>query len=994
MSAMAPCWSPEQVLRIVTPDAEEISDHVFRAVHCPTELQLADTWNGPRYAAPAETFVDRFLEPGRRYVQAVVLGESGTGKSHLIQWLRLNLPQRPEDLVLTIPKVGTSLRGIVERIVKRLPDESRAPFEEKLKTAGSQTTTHPARVDKFLFSLAWSVKHAVVPQSPEEADLAEMLPDVLSDPNFRRGFFSVPGGTVDQIVRHIFDHPAGRDDTRTRRQFQPGDLPLGGEHYRDAALQARDAIDFIRGEAGMEQRAIDLMTRALEPAIAQTLNFTADDLIELMRNLRIHLAQRGQRLILLIEDFARLQGIDTALLQALVTPPRQEEDQLCELRWAMAVTTGYWRSRFDETVRTRATFLVDMDHSQPASVPQFAAGYLNAIRVGEADLLAAPAGAEVPNACTSCPRRAACWEAFGHEGGIGLFPFNLTALNTFAERTGARQDDRFNPRTFLKAAVGPVMKEHHAELAHGQFPSEALLRRVGGGNRLRAQAVAELERRDPALAQRRVALLELWDGSGTLVNLRPGIHETFGLPALSDIGSSSGGDRIDTTPTRPIAPTPPDSVPESPLVLAIHHWATHPDAMLAQSHVTKLRDLIFSALEGFIDWDALGIQKALATVAFRKNSIDFVRQQTTRGRNAVSIELPLAGQSIAQTAVALEALVRAGDASDWDVEQGTAQLATLLNELQRWADEIGAQLQRLFRGDAQWSPITAAVEVLTLALLQSGKVKAGESVETIAGKLFERGAPSVMSARTPAFRDQNARLVQAYESIRTLMKALCSGTKGGKIGRFMRILPVVQAVRALRRRHLALTQTAPAEAGVQDLKLLIDLYGRLLSDYASAFDAERIAWREWLARVRAALGAPERRPSDFVAQAQMLLTEAENAGVDLGGVRDALRTHLGSLPAGRTLDQALEHWAQVDSAQGVEALVRCALASPQHAPLEKLFNDAATVVARLEARVEGELQQIEVEVGEGLRGSMATIRNSLQECVAALEAFETLQETA
>lgn len=991
MNAMTPCWAPDQVLRIVTSDAEEISDHIFNAVHCQTDLQLADTWNGQRYPVSAENLIERFLEPERRYVQAVVLGESGTGKSHLIQWLRLNLPKRPEDLVLTIPKVGTSLRGIVERIVERLPTESRAPFEEKLRSASSQTTTHEARVDKFLFSLAWSVKHAITAETSEDMDLADMLPDVLSDPSFRRGFFSVAGGTVDQIVRHIFDSPDGRDDQAARRQFQIGDLPLSGEHYGNAALQARDAIDFIRGESGMEQRAIDLMSRALEPAIAQTLNFTADDLIELMRSLRIHLAQHGRRLILLIEDFARLQGIDTALLQALVTPPRQEEEQLCELRWAMAVTTGYFRSRFDETVRTRATFVVDMDRSQPPSVPQFAAGYLNAIRVGEAALLATPLGATIPNRCDDCTVRVSCWEAFGKEGQTGLFPFNARALNSLADRVGARQETGFNPRIFLKAVIEPVMMQHHADITNGLFPSAALLRRVGGENRLRAQTIADLERRDSAWAERRVALLEIWDGTGQLVNLHPGIHQAFGLPALANTADSAPETTDKSGSTQPVTPT---SRPEPPLISAIQQWAVQPDSILSQTHVQNLRGLIYSALDGFIDWDELGIKKALATTAFRTTSINFDRQQTARTRvAAISIELPLPTRTIAQTAVALEALVRISNSPDTGTGDVMLDIATLLGELQLWANEVTAQIKRVFRGDEQWDPIVGSVEALTLTLLQSGRIKVGDSTEVIVGKLFERTTPPTLAAVTSAFRQHNERLAQQYEAVRLLLKALCSGSKGGQVGNFTRIQPILQAVRALRRRNLQLTQIPPTEQSVQDLRPLGELYGKLVAGYNSAFEDERKVWSDWLVRIRLALGDDSRRPSALVTLAEHLLTDAENAGLDLGVVRESLRTQLASLPSLRTLDQAMDHWIALEGAQGAEALIRCSLASGQRAQLDHVINGIETILVRIESRIKGELQQIEVDVGEGLSLSKKAIGESLAICVTALDRLEMQEGT-
>lgn len=304
------CWLDTQVMRVLKPDAEEIDDHVFRAVHCPTRLQVGETADGPRIAATSEELVTRFLDPHRDYVQAVVLGESGTGKSHLIQWLRLHIPADRSTVTLTIPKTGTSLRGIVERLIAQLPESEQAPFEERLRQSGTYSASQTAKVDRFLDALAWSIEHATVVRSEVDEGLRELLPAVFRDPSFRSGFFRRPGGTVDQFVYHVFVDPDQRG-TEEVREFQETDLPLDGRFYQKAAHQTQEAIDFIRGEAGMDSRAIALMNACLDTAIAQTLNFTADNLIELMSALRRHLARQGKRLILLIEDFARLQGIDS-----------------------------------------------------------------------------------------------------------------------------------------------------------------------------------------------------------------------------------------------------------------------------------------------------------------------------------------------------------------------------------------------------------------------------------------------------------------------------------------------------------------------------------------------------------------------------------------------------------------------------------------------------------------------------------------------------------
>ena len=128
--SLPPCWQSEEVTRIIKPDAEEISDHVFRAVHCPTDLHLAENSSGPRNPFPPEDFVEKFLSDTEQDMLCVVVGESGTGKSHIIQWVRLEILKRniEKKVFLTIPKSGTSLRSILEKIINELPENERDPY--------------------------------------------------------------------------------------------------------------------------------------------------------------------------------------------------------------------------------------------------------------------------------------------------------------------------------------------------------------------------------------------------------------------------------------------------------------------------------------------------------------------------------------------------------------------------------------------------------------------------------------------------------------------------------------------------------------------------------------------------------------------------------------------------------------------------------------------------------------------------------------------------
>ena len=140
--------------------------------------------------------------------------------------------------------------------------------------------------------------------------------------------------------------------------------------------------------------AVDMINRNLNRAIGQVLNFTGDRLIRLLQDVRLHLREQGQELVLLIEDLARLQGLDLSLLEALIEEGNQENG-LCELRWAAAVTTGYY-TRLPNTVHTRMSYVFRMDFPTDGEdgsigvddIVGFAAKYLNASRVTDEDLVA------------------------------------------------------------------------------------------------------------------------------------------------------------------------------------------------------------------------------------------------------------------------------------------------------------------------------------------------------------------------------------------------------------------------------------------------------------------------------------------------------------------------------------------------------------------------------------------------------------------------------
>lgn len=158
------CWQKDRVYTVMNPDAESVSDEIFLAVHSDHPLTLMDPnpasrqdGIGARSRMEPREFLQAFLDPNRHHVQAVVQGESGSGKSHFIKWMALNIREQEDRYLLTIPKAGMSLRRIVERIIAVLPQDRQQPYQERLNRIGQHAATKEQRRERLINRIAEAI---------------------------------------------------------------------------------------------------------------------------------------------------------------------------------------------------------------------------------------------------------------------------------------------------------------------------------------------------------------------------------------------------------------------------------------------------------------------------------------------------------------------------------------------------------------------------------------------------------------------------------------------------------------------------------------------------------------------------------------------------------------------------------------------------------------------------------------------------------------------
>jgi len=110
------------------------------------------------------------------------------------------------------------------------------------------------------------------------------------------------------------------------------------------ANQTRLYLNTLALENGKKRAvAVGFLNEVVDAALGELLDFHGTSLTDLFVRIRQQFSKDKRELVLLVEDFATLAGIQGSLLDA-ITRPNRDQEQLCIMRTALAVTTGYYRN--------------------------------------------------------------------------------------------------------------------------------------------------------------------------------------------------------------------------------------------------------------------------------------------------------------------------------------------------------------------------------------------------------------------------------------------------------------------------------------------------------------------------------------------------------------------------------------------------------------------------------------------------------------------------
>ncbi len=823
------CWNLDRVRRVMDVEATQPPNHLFLATHHPVAMYRQELIEAPsRVAYDEERFFKDFLAE-KDFAFVPVLGGSGTGKSHLIRWLAANIKSTDNRKVLLIPKIGTNLKDIVGLILEGMEGKKFDEYRDRLNRAASTLTETQARV-QLLNQLAAAVgdngKRDRTKLTDEQNYLVDELDSLLYDPFFREHWLK-DGGIIHRLVIHTLGHQDTVEIVEERRQFSIDDLPLNVLDLQKAGKQAQEFYSFLIGDDEIQKTSVDWLNRHLDEAIIQVLNLGREDLQRLMREVRETLAGQGIELVLLIEDFAKLQGIDREVLEAVLARPQQPgSKRLCAIRTALACTTGYFQGLID-TVQQRVTFSVNLDIGTvsdqslitQADIQQFVTRYLNAARL-EDEVIFNWANSRdreedserepLVSACSECEYRQTCHAGFGDVNGMGLYPFTTKALEQMLRRVNPGD---FNPRILIKDVLKYTLENSLDDIRKGRFPSVSL-REHFGRMRLSAMLQADIKAKDPQNFERREILLDLWDDNSELCDLPAEVHTAFNLPPL---GVKIQQTRIPPVVTRTkesqkkykitsesLPDTQEKAIPDTlaEKLKELDRWNNQ--GILHQDVAKDLREFIFPALVQRIEWDnEILLEKVFASSGskyFKQRNIVFYSSKVTRETIAgVKLSLPLNPDDpdeFRETAIAFQGILQYSYYKHWKFPDGDRYFRTYTKHLDRWSQYILEEIRRRpCESGEPWNPVPAAVELLAIAARMAGH--STNSLEDLVNALFLGLDRNDEETRASAWRKLFDSLKKYREPLLDIVKSRIACTKGSSTQ--FQIVDAIQLIAPLKK---------------------------------------------------------------------------------------------------------------------------------------------------------------------------------------------------
>lgn len=883
----------DEINACIKHEAEGAHDAVLLAVHRPSPLSYKLVSSGEKFDASEEELFDYLVTgdvPSGAHVVPIT-GSSGVGKSHMVRILNARLQSLNEDgryVVIRIPK-SASLRRVVELILEKLPDEEYAQVRAEFAKALTEDLDVETAVIRFQRELDIALGQLAkeletkVRANPRDSALKEQwghaaaLSKFMGDPVLVDHF---RGKVFPRFVKRAIAGQHQIENEESVKDFVPDDLLLPDSidisksafqtnAYYTRNLLGRDG-EGLRAAARLlnENMVVDQAIRQLFSLHQSLGGMTLQEVIlEIRRRLLVH----GRELVVFVEDFKALTGIQDILLKVLIQEGvRDGIQELATMRSVIAVTDGYLDT--EDTIATRAKreWKVESELSSPEEVLNrtrtLVAAYLNAARWGFKELVrhfetsggnGGQGGWIGAYADPDDSGDSKILSAFGYEEGIPLFPYTESAIEQLARAALTRNNALvFTPRFIIDNVLRSLLLQGRPAFEKGQFPPPGINAPVTTAEV--AQWLASLPV-STELRERYRRVVSIW-GNAPRTAAEVGyipkeVFDAFNLerPAVEFQKAPRANAKPDPVPEQPeqiLQPRPDDDS----LKGTLENWAK--GERMPQIMANHIRKSVAAALNDRIDWTA---ERCVKTLIKRDQiSIPNALGEGNLAANPIKVAEDHVDQS-GQVRSELAAVTRlyhlnAGKRSYEGADDDMVWVGNLV-------DRLMPQAVSLVRGEVH-QKLGVLARLLHTNSQMLGLATRGKTPASLAPFLFgEAGIPpGVPAGSSGAFVEWRALQEQALRvrsDLIQLVASYCGSFQGiGKIPHAIDMVRVANALQVesgpqgasaldlpteLKSTLVAMSETRVNPLARRALQEATSIRNRLVAEFGENFDKHEIA---------------------------------------------------------------------------------------------------------------------------------------------------------
>lgn len=530
-------------------------DAYFMATHMPfssLEFFRGGYYEKGKMPAPSqlmsedEVFEQLIYNPDDKDRMVIVRGNPGTGKSHLIRYLKGKFEKSPstvynpatEQLVF-LRRLNNSVRGAFSQLLEQ--EAIKDPdIAEKIRKSisSSDSKDEDSFKTEILYAYIAAVRSDVsggTYKAVKCRDIASYLADSrVSEYLLREGgaisrCYNLITAPSNQILQDttVFVEDDFNVSKIIRAVMKQGDpqASLFATSLKGDDLEITKLVNYLNGfTRAVIQRCADISSENAEMIFAQ---------------LRRDLKKQGKNLTIFIEDFTGFTGIDQELITALSYEHGGDYADLCRVTSVIGITNDYYyafRGNFKDRV-TEQIEVTERSYGTDEFIVQMAGRYLNAIYCDPAELRSwANAGADLSELPISDFTPPCEWETTTiGEKEVTLYPFNRHALLALYNSLATK-----SPRMFLKNVIRAQLKEYFDGKQYGDewyFPLNPS--NIQMENDRHSSSIDRLESMSSDDKDRLKAVFAIWgDGSASGVKATDGVLYFGGLNRvfLADVG--------------------------------------------------------------------------------------------------------------------------------------------------------------------------------------------------------------------------------------------------------------------------------------------------------------------------------------------------------------------------------------------------------------------------------------------------------------------------